>query len=94
MPDVFRNPLVIGALLALSGLVIGMCSSWVLVLMNRHYDDRRHLRQIAIETAVVYLKQDFEFAKLRGELTGKTQMITPLDTYIVHMLQLAEIGLQ
>jgi len=90
MKAILANPQIIGALIALSGFIVAGFSSWVLAIINRRFDDRRHLRKIAIETAIAYWKQDIELAKLRGELTHQTQLIKPLDTYVIHMLQLAE----
>jgi hypothetical protein len=90
MPDI-NNPQIIGALIALGGVAIGVVSSWVIALINRHYDDRRHMRQLAIETAVEYWKQDIETAHFIGDRTQTTVKINPLDTYIIHMLQLAEL---
>ena len=90
MPDI-NNPQIIGALIALGGVTLGIVSSWVMALINRHYDDRRHMRQLAIETAIEYWKQDIETAHFIGERTQQTVNINPLDTYIVHMLQLAEL---
>jgi hypothetical protein len=91
MKDILANPQIVGALIALSGFIVAGLSSWVLAVINRRYDDRRHLRQVAIETAIEYWKQDIETSNLRGQLTGTNQIIMPLDTYIVHMLQLAEL---
>ncbi len=91
MTDILSNPQIVGALIALSGFVVAGFSSCILAIVNRRYDDRRHLRQIAIESAIVAWKEHVELSKLTGELTHKNVTIRPLDTFIVHMLQLAEL---
>ena len=86
-----NNPQVITAFAALGGTLVGAISAWVITFINRRFDDRRHMRQLAIETAVEYWKQDIETAHFIGERTQTTVNINPLDTYIIHMLQLAEL---
>ena len=49
------------------------------------------MRQIAIETALQNWKQDFEIAKLISEKTNRPVSFSPLDAYIIHMFQLAEL---
>ena len=90
MPDI-TSPQIVGALIALGGVALGVISSWVIAIINRHYDDRRHMRQLAIETALEYWKQDIATANKIGELTRRNVTIQPLDTYVVHMLQLADL---
>jgi hypothetical protein len=85
------KPEVLTALVGLSGVALGSLSTLALTFLNRRFDDRRHLRQLAIETAVQHWKQNIEIANTIGQLTQKNVRINPLDTYIIHMLQLAEM---
>jgi hypothetical protein len=82
---------VLVAIVGLGGVAIGSLSTLALTFLNRRFDDRRHLRQLAIETAVQYWKQNIEIGNATAKLTGQNVNINPLDTYIVHMLQLAEM---
>jgi hypothetical protein len=82
---------IITALFTLGGTAVGSIGSFLITYLNRRFDDRRHLREIAIKTAVQYWQLDIELTKLRGELTHSNVRIAPLDTYIVHMLLLAEL---
>ena len=84
------DPRIVGALIAFAGVFIGALSSWILAFINRRFDDRRHLREIAIKAALSYWEGDIEIAKLRREITNRAQRVAPLDSYIIHMLQLAE----
>jgi hypothetical protein len=45
---------VLVAIVGLGGVAIGSLSTLALTFLNRRFDDRRHLRQLAIETAVQY----------------------------------------
>ncbi|MGO8931859.1 MAG: hypothetical protein ACLQU3_33815 [Limisphaerales bacterium] len=82
---------IITALFTLAGTIVGATGSFLITYLNRRFDDRRHLREIAIKTAVQYWEADIELAKLRGELTHSNVRVAPLDSYIVHMLLLAEL---
>jgi len=53
MPNI-ENPQILGALLVLAGVIVGAVSAWILAFINRRFDDRRHLRELAITTAVRY----------------------------------------
>jgi hypothetical protein len=79
------------ALVSLGGVALGSLSTLAVTFLNRRFDDRRHLRQVAIEAAVQNWKQDIEIANTIGKLTRQNVGINPLDTYIIHMLQLAEL---
>lgn len=81
---------IIGAVATLLGVVLGGALNFLTARWNKEAEDRRQLRQVAIEAAVTDWKQSIEIAKIRGELTKTTQEILPLDIYIVHMFQLFE----
>lgn len=85
MTDILSNPQIVGALIALSGLLVGICSSWILAVINRRYDDRRHLREVAFSTAVENWKYVTEAARAANEPA------LPLDVYLLHMVKLSEI---
>lgn len=91
MPNI-ENPQILGALLALAGVIVGAASAWILAFINRRFDDRRHLRELAITTAVRYWEHDTELAKLRANANPTVrQFVAPLDTYIIHTLLLADL---
>jgi len=85
------KPEVLTALVGLSGVAIGGLSTLALTFLNRRFDDRRHMRQLAIETAVQYWKQNIEIGNAIAQRTGQPVSINPLDTYIIHMFQLADL---
>jgi hypothetical protein len=85
------KPEVLTALVGLSGVAIGSLSTLALTFLNRRFDYRRHLRQLAMETAVQNWKQNIEIANTIGQLTRQNVGINPLDTYIIHMLLLSEM---
>ena len=51
MPDL-TNPQIIGALIALAGVGVGIISSWVIALINRFYDNRKHIRDLSVHIAL------------------------------------------
>lgn len=90
MPNI-ENPQILGALLVLAGVIVGAVSSWILAFINRRFDDRRHLRELAIKTAVSLWERELELAKLRSDAKGASEFVAPVDSYIIHMLLLAEL---
>lgn len=91
MTNILSNSQIVGALIALSGVVVAGFSSWILARMNRAYDDRRQLRQLAIEAAVEIWKQEIANANHLAEITKITQHVSSLDSFIVHMLLVADL---
>jgi hypothetical protein len=73
------------------GGLIGSLSTLAVTWLNRRFDDRRHLRQLAIDTAFHYWERHVETASDINKQTGRTVTIRPLENYIVHMLQLADL---
>jgi hypothetical protein len=90
MPDI-SSPHIVTALSALLGALIGGLVSIAVVCINRRFDDRRHLRELAMNGAIQYWIRNAEFAIQQAHVTGKDQDIVPLDTTIIHMLLLAEL---
>jgi hypothetical protein len=79
------------AIIGLTGVAIGSLSTLAITYLNRRFDDRRQLRELAVKTAFDYWQSDYEHAKLVGQMTHTTMKVAPLDTYIIHMLKLAEL---
>lgn len=78
-------------MIGLAGVILGSLSTLVVTFINRHFDDRRHLREMAIKAAFTYWEHDFEYAKMKNHQTGIKATVAPMDSYIVHMLKLAEL---
>jgi hypothetical protein len=79
------------AIIGLSGVGVGSTFTLILTYINRRFDDRRQLRELAIKVAFDHWQSDYEHAKTLREITHTTVKVAPLDTYIVHMLMLAEL---
>lgn len=91
MPD-WIKPEIIVALSTLLGAIVGIIGSWGAAIIKGQFDDRRHLRELAMTTAVRYWEHDTELAKLRADANPSVrQFVAPLDTYIIHTLLLAEL---
>ncbi len=90
MPDLSR-PEIIAALSALFGALIGSTVSLAITFINRRFDDRRHMRELAIKTAFSHWERHIEMVKLGAQSSGKTLYVLPLDNFIIHMLLLAEL---
>jgi len=86
----FNSPQIVTAFFTLGGVLIGSVSTLVLTFINRRFDDRRHLRQLSIEAAIAYWKEDRRICE-KEATAGNRARLSPLDPYIVHMLQLAEL---
>ena len=69
------------------GALVGGLISLATVFINRRFDDRRHLREIAIKTAFSHWQAQVDWVKANPG--GKH--VLPLDGYIVHMLLLSEM---
>lgn len=59
--------------------------------LERRAADKRHLRDLALKAAIVSWEKDIERAKLRSGVTRRPENTLPLDTHIIHMLQLVEL---
>ena len=95
------NPITLG-IFTLAGSVVGAAASAAVAWLNRRaedhrhelnrvYDDRRHLREIAIKTAMDYWTKQVEFLKEKGERMQRNILIPPPDPFVVHMLLLVEM---
>jgi hypothetical protein len=82
---------IIAATAGLLGAAVGGFSTIGITYINRRFDDRRHLREIAISTAITHWEKERDWAVIIGERTNKPVTVAALDVYIVHMLQLAEL---
>ena len=74
------NDIYIAIIVASSGLigaVIGALSTIGITYINRRFDDRRHFREIAIQTAVTHWDKKRELAIMLNERTGQAADITP-----------------
>lgn len=91
MPDLSRPEIVVAFSTLLGVLLTGLISLGITFIKDR-FDDRRHLRELAITTAIRYWEHDTELAKLRAEADQTTrEFVAPLDTYIIHMILLVEL---
>ncbi len=90
MPEWIR-PEIISATSVLLGTIFGGVISIVVVFINRRFDDRRHLREIAVKTAYRHWEKQIEMVKRYADTTGKTPSALPLEGFIVHMLLLSEM---
>lgn len=76
----------VGVMGTLGGTVIGALTAIVVAWINKKYEDRRALRELAVRTGMENWKNMFEVAKLQGGGCW----IPPLDDFIVHMLLVSE----
>lgn len=82
---------VLVALVGLGGVALGSFSTLALTYLNRKFDDRRHLREVALKTAFDCWDRERELSKYIREQTGRGARLAPLDSYIIHYLHLAEL---
>ena len=79
------------ALAAILGAFVTGLISLAILFISRRFDDRRHMRDLAINAAVQFWAKNAELATQQAQATGKDQYIVPLDSVIVSMLLLAEL---
>ncbi len=84
------NPITVG-FFTLAGSVIGAASGVAIAFINRRFDDRRHMRELAMKTAIQHWEKAAEFGIQRSGQTGIKESMPSLDAYIVHMVQIAEL---
>lgn len=69
----------------LGGALIGSLATLAVTWLSKRSEDKRHHRQMVINTAVENYKAQIDAAKITG---GK---VLSLDYYVIHMLKLAEL---
>jgi hypothetical protein len=67
MKEILANPQIVGALIALSGFIVAGLSSWALALINRRYDERRNMRDLALKAAIAQWEHDVARIKAHNE---------------------------
>jgi hypothetical protein len=77
------------ALAAIVGSMVGAMSALLIAWLNKRYEDRRHLREITINTA--YKEWEYMANYLRSTRDGGEQL--PLSSYILITAKIAEIAL-
>ena len=75
----------------LSGTFIGGLISIIMVLITKRAEDRRHLREVLLKTALENWKVSVKVAKENVKAIGETLPIYPLDDYILHFHNLWEL---
>jgi hypothetical protein len=58
---------------------------------NRKSEERRHLREIAFNTAFKYWKLHCDHALEQQKLQDRQSEVLPLDSYIINILKLSEV---
>ena len=71
--------------------LVGMISGWILLIVNRRFDERRHFRQLAVDSAIESWKQEIANANYISERTKIPKRVASLDSFIIHMLLVAEL---
>ena len=73
----------------IGGALIGSLSTALIAFLSHRSEERKHLRQLIIGTAVENWKQSIEVTKF--DTSRKHKFIVPLDNYIIHMMKLSEL---
>lgn len=72
------------------GSLVGVIN-FAINFVNKKSEERRHLREIAFNTAFKYWKQHCDHALEQQKLQDRQSEILPLDAYVIHILKLSEI---
>ncbi len=80
-----------GSIIALLGALIGSLSGIAITYISKYFDDRRQIRQLAVEMAIQQWKAHLDMSEKIGKATGRTASVGSLDSYMVHMLKFAEL---
>lgn len=101
MKDILANPQIVGALIALSGLMVGAISAWGLAFINRRYDERRNMRDLALKAAIAQWEHDVARINAHnqnvalqrfGDEQKKAELTTmDFDMILVQKLKLIEV---
>jgi len=78
----------IGALSAIVGAVVSSLFNLLTTIVTKHYEDRRHYREIVIKAAIENWKYRNDILQSDKPIRGN---ILPLDTYLIHMMKFAEL---
>ncbi len=81
------SPGLLAVLGTLVGVAIGSGSTLVATLISKRSEERKHLRELVMNAAIVQWKTAIEVGKASG-MGGK---IDPLSLYIVHMLKISDL---
>lgn len=83
------------AVSAVLGGLAGAATTGLLTLLGqwltRRSDERRHILDLCFKTAITNWERDTEMAKSRSSATGQRIAISPLDLYVIHMLELTKL---
>lgn len=88
MPDI-KNPQIIGALIGFAGVAIGMFWSWVLTLINRSHDNRKHIRDLSVQIALELWRHERAIVERFNAERAKEQLssgalLNPLSARSLH----------
>ena len=81
------SPGLLAVLGTLVGVAIGSGSTLAATLISKRSDERKHLRELVMNAAIVNWKTAIEV----GQASGKGGKILPLSLYIVHMLKISDL---
>lgn len=84
--EFWLRPQVLSAVIALLGTLLGILGTLAVIWVSKRFEDRRHLRELAITAAL----EDYRLRREDIAHSGGGPM-PPLDDYIVHMLCVAEV---
>jgi hypothetical protein len=80
------SPTELAVLGTLGGAAVAAASAILTTFINRKFEDRKHLREQIMRTAIDYWQKHHELIKAANN--GKLSKIAPLDTYVVHICAL------
>lgn len=83
-----ESEMIILLVATLSGAIIGGSISIIITLLNKRAEDRRHLRETLIKTAMENWKISVKIVQENARSVGKLLPIYPLDDYIIHFYAL------
>ena len=71
------------AVYALLGTLIGALASSGTVYLQQRQQSRRDRLKMAVELAIQDYQHDLELAKASANSTGLTELVAPLDSYVI-----------
>ncbi|MBJ6749557.1 hypothetical protein [Geomonas anaerohicana] len=90
MADVASVPAWVPVVSALGGgLVVGVLNvlnNW----LNKKFEEKKHHKELMLSLAVEHWKQSKDLF-IQSVHNGRRASLQPLDTYIIHMMKLAEV---
>jgi hypothetical protein len=90
MEDAPMDAAVAGLVGACIGAVAGVSASIVVAIITRHSEDRRHLREIVLRTALEQWRESVAFGKFEVE-RGHGVSVFPLESFIIPMRKIADM---